>query len=117
MHKFYRAVTDISSEEVDETEPLFQMLLNSHSPVVLACLEQGEALFADLVSVVKPEAGTVSRKTRIRPVMTFQRESKAESELEYVSRFEVDRYFNLLQNKINFTNNLRDSTEVSSERL
>ncbi|MBD2777420.1 AAA family ATPase [Iningainema tapete] len=85
-------VTDITSEEVDETEPLFQMLLNSHSPIVLAGLEEPEALFADIVSVVKPEASTVSRKTRIRPVATFKRESKAESELEYVSPFEVERY-------------------------
>lgn len=90
-------VTDITSEEVDETEPLFQMLLNSHSPIVLAGLEEPEALFADMVSVVKPEVGTVSRKTRIRPVGTLQRESKAESELEYVSRFEVERYLHSVE--------------------
>ncbi|HCF26060.1 MAG TPA: hypothetical protein DEV81_02285, partial [Cyanobacteria bacterium UBA11049] len=36
-------VTDTTRSEVDETEPLSQMLFNSHSPVVLSCLEEEEA--------------------------------------------------------------------------
>lgn len=71
-----------------ESEPFFQMLINSHSPVVLSCLEDGEAMFADLVSVVNPEAGFVSRKTRIRPVATSN--GKQESESESSPRFEVE---------------------------
>ncbi|MUG99102.1 AAA family ATPase [Scytonema sp. UIC 10036] len=73
MERLREGVTDLTSQEVDETEPLSQMLLSSHSPVVLSCLEEGEALFADVVNVVKPETGTVSRKTRIRSVGTSQR--------------------------------------------
>ncbi|GAB1538109.1 hypothetical protein NUACC21_07670 [Scytonema sp. NUACC21] len=86
MEKLRCCVTDITSEEVDETEPLSQMLLNSHSPVVLSCLEDGEAMFADLVSVVNPEVSMVNRKTRIRPVVRRVGES------DYVSRFEIERY-------------------------
>ena len=85
-------VTDLQREYFDETEPLSQMLLNSHSPVVLSSLEEGEAMFADIVSVVNPEAGTVTRKTRIRPVGTQQQQSTVDSEPEYLSRFEVERY-------------------------
>jgi hypothetical protein len=49
-------------------------------------------MFADLVSVVNPEAGTVSRKTRIRPVSTLSREPQEGSQPEYVSHFEVECY-------------------------
>lgn len=86
IQRLREGVTTLSSLEVDEGEPFFQMLLNSHSPVVLSCLEEGEAMFADLVSVVNPEVGSVSRKTRIRPVAT------SNGKQEYVSRFEVERY-------------------------
>ncbi len=85
-------MTDLAAVEVARTEPLKQMLLNSHSPVVLSCLEQGEAMFADLVSVVNPLAGSFSRKTRFRPVSTSQRQGLTELEQEYVSCFEVERY-------------------------
>lgn len=86
IQRLREGVTAPSSLEVDEAEPFFQILLNSHTPVVLSCLEEGEAMFADLVSIINPEAGSVSRKTRIRPVAT------ANGKQEYVSRFEVERY-------------------------
>ena len=58
-------------------EPLSQLLMNSHSPVVLSILRQricrgdGTALavFADVITAVDPENQTISRKTRMRPVM------------------------------------------------
>ncbi|MCL1474798.1 AAA family ATPase [Argonema antarcticum] len=86
IQRLREGVTAATSLDVDEGEPFFQILLNSHSPVVLSCLEEGEAMFADLVSVVNPEVGSVSRKTRIRPVAT------SNGKQEYVSRFEVERY-------------------------
>jgi predicted ATPase len=67
-------VTDPTSEAVPEAGPLTQLLLNSHSPVVLAALRQahaagpGAVVFADLVSVTDPKEGKVRRKTRIRPI-------------------------------------------------
>ncbi len=92
IQRLREGVTDPTSESVDENEPLSQMLLNSHSPVVLSSLEEGEAMFADIVSAVNPEAGTVTRKTRVRHVGIQQRQSTVDSMPEYLSRFEVERY-------------------------
>ncbi|MGH2767606.1 MAG: hypothetical protein ACRDIF_01425, partial [Actinomycetota bacterium] len=50
-----------------EEERTSQVLVNSHSPVVLSCLQDPEMLFADMVSVVAPGVGK-TRKTRMRPV-------------------------------------------------
>lgn len=92
IKKLRSCVTDITSEEIDETEPLSQILLNSHSPVVLSALEEGEGMFADLVSVVKPNQRTVNRKTRIRPIKTHTIQQTDEPAAEVVSSFEVERY-------------------------
>jgi predicted ATPase len=91
IERLRELVTDPTSEEVDEQEPLSQMLLNSHSPVVLSCLEKDEAMFADMVSVVNPEVDKISRKTRIRPVK-LQGELLPKENREYVGRVEVERY-------------------------
>lgn len=91
IERLRELVTDPTSDEVDEQEPLSQMLLNSHSPVVLSCLEKDEAMFADMVSVVNPEEDKISRKTRIRPVK-LQGELLPEENREYVGRVEVERY-------------------------
>ncbi len=91
IERLRELVTEPTSEEVDEQEPLSQMLLNSHSPVVLSCLEEDEMMFADMVSVVNPEVDKISRKTRIRPVKG-QGELLAEKNREYVSKVEVERY-------------------------
>jgi predicted ATPase len=91
IERLRELVTDPTSDEVDEQEPLSQMLLNSHSPVVLSCLEKDEAMFADMVSVVNPEVDKISRKTRIRPVK-LQGELLPEENREYVSMVEVERY-------------------------
>lgn len=61
--------------EEDEGAPLSQLLLNSHSPVVLSALldkdrhpVEGAILFADTASVSDPERKEIRRKTRLRPV-------------------------------------------------
>lgn len=86
-------VSDPFDEEDQEPEPLSQMLMNSHSPVVLSGLHEGEMLFADLVSVVDHETETVDRKTRMRPVCTKNQGDLANlPDAETVSTFEVERY-------------------------
>jgi hypothetical protein len=65
-------VTDPSGAE-PPAEPLTQILMNSHSPVVLAALKAGRELpidvvFADLIGTVDPETGSVTRRTRLRPI-------------------------------------------------
>lgn len=63
--------------KLDEVPPLSQLLLNSHSPVVLAALldgaghpvdEGGAILFADTSSVADPAQGQPRRRTRLRPI-------------------------------------------------
>ena len=84
-------VSNPFSEEADEQEPLSQMLLNSHSPVVLSELQQGEIMFSDILTVVDPATHQRSRKTRIRPAQD-QGELQPDSGAESVSTFEVARY-------------------------
>lgn len=85
--------------EEDEVAPLSQLLLNSHSPVVLSALldkdlhpVEGAILFADTSSISDPTRKEVRRRTRLRPV-----KPRAQGELfelngapqGYVSDFEV----------------------------
>ena len=67
---------DDEGSEVRESPPLTQLLLNSHSPVVLGALVDTKLspkdgvslLFADTVSVTSPRGGGVRRQSRLRPV-------------------------------------------------
>lgn len=61
-----------------QAPPLSQLLLNSHSPVVLSALLEAdenhhpldvEILFADTATVSDPERRELRRKTRLRPVV------------------------------------------------
>ena len=68
-------VNPVDFEEDDESAPLSQLLLNSHSPVVLSALIDrdlrpidGTVLFADTASVSDPRSQEIRRKTRLRPV-------------------------------------------------
>lgn len=91
-------------DDQDEVAPLSQLLLNSHSPVVLSALidkklhpTDGGILFADTSTVSDPESREVRRKTRLRPVR-----SDIQSQLfvdektprEYVSDLEVQKVLN-----------------------
>ncbi len=71
-------VTDLfDTHEADgeDLEPLAQLILNSHSPVVLGALvddalisRYGSVLFADAVSLVDPANGELRRRSRFRLV-------------------------------------------------
>ncbi|HEX2092199.1 MAG TPA: AAA family ATPase [Longimicrobiaceae bacterium] len=79
----------------EEKQPLSQMLLNSHSPVVLSHLDSSELVFADTVTTLDPAAGTRSRRTRMRPVRPREQGDLLAVEVEsdaYADKFEVDRY-------------------------
>lgn len=69
IQRFHELVTD-PAEEIEDPEPLTQLLVNSHSPVVLSSLSlrEGEVMFADTVSTIDEDRGGVSRRTRVRPV-------------------------------------------------
>jgi len=72
--------TDVKEDEVDVKEPLKQVLLNSHSPVVLKNLPESQMLFADVVTHVDPSGQTGSlRCTRLRRVEGALFESSEDS--------------------------------------
>jgi len=86
-------------EEDDHSPPLSQLLLNSHSPVVLSALLDkelhpldGSILFADTASIADPEQKQQRRKTRFRPVQTklqYTLEGIDQTTSGVVSDFEV----------------------------
>jgi hypothetical protein len=67
------------------------MLLSSHSPVVLSCLEESNIVFFDVVTVVDPIAKGLRRKTRVRSLGGNNTPSSDNGQ-QYLSRSEVDRY-------------------------
>lgn len=89
-------VSDLRGLEADERQPLSQLLLNSHSPVVLASLmRQGitgsvrSVMFADMVTVTDTSTGSIRRKTRLRPVKPFVQGELDERDRQLVSATEV----------------------------
>lgn len=94
-------VTDPGLESGNDT-PLSQLLLNSHSPVVLAALidsqmhpVDGAVLFADTATLVDPVRHQLQRRTRLRPVATAAQSKLFEdgnvSELEVRMMLETAR--------------------------
>lgn len=94
MAHLHTLVTDPTEKEFEQSEPLLQLLMNSHSPVVLSALRDErncQVLFADLVAVVDPVKKHVRRKTRIRPVFPKDQGELFPVGEDVVSRFEVQR--------------------------
>ncbi len=80
----------------EEAAPLSQLLLNSHSPVVLSALIDknfhpidGTILFADTSSISDPANREIRRKTRLRPVRSPLQAELFDPAQGYVSDFEV----------------------------
>lgn len=60
------ACTDPSADDVQPDEPLLQIIINTHSPVVARVLRD-EIVIAQVVEVLDPQASTPRRCTRMRP--------------------------------------------------
>jgi len=94
IHLVQGVVTDPAAAEESTGEPVSQILMNSHSPVVLNALvhRAPEALlFADRASVTDGR-GQVASCTRIRPVH-LEDQGRLDRVAEgSVSSFEVERY-------------------------
>jgi predicted ATPase len=96
-----------SHEEGAAIQPLSQLLVNSHSPVVLSALVDehqravgGAVLFADTATVVDPGAEVAKRRTRLRPVQPAEQLklfADSEAVLVYVSDFEVRRVLDTVE--------------------
>lgn len=89
--EFLRGAATVSA---DQDIPSFQILLNTHSPKVMAALHNHEIVAADSVVTVNPTSKARSSKTRMR------RDIQATGDMfdpeRHLSRFEVER---LLQNQ------------------
>lgn len=86
-------------EATDIPPPLSQLLLNSHSPVVLSALIDknltpidGTILFADTSSISDPSNQEIRRRTRLRPVKPNPQQAlfkQADLQQTFVSDYEV----------------------------
>lgn len=99
VQRFHELVTDPMDEDFDDSEPLSQLLVNSHSPVVLSSLslKEGEVMFADTVVSTATNGHKGShRKTRIRPIR-LDDTLFVEKHADAITRHEVDRYLSTVQ--------------------
>ena len=67
----------------------FQVLLNTHSPKVMAALHDDEIVAADNIVGVDPKTGNSSVRTRMRP--GIQPSGDPIDPEHYLTRFEVER--------------------------
>jgi predicted ATPase len=81
-----RAATSLPTE--DET-PFFQILLNTHSPAVMAALRNDEIVAADSVAVIEPNRAATSSKTRMR--IGIRNEADLFDPEHHLTRGEVER--------------------------
>jgi predicted ATPase len=104
IERLRELVSDLNSKDLGDqnnSPRLTQMLLNSHSPVVLSALHEGESMFADIVTEIDPEARDVNRKTRIRPVRSrVQGELDPDRNAKAVTAVEVQQYLSSVSREI-----------------
>ena len=89
--EFLRGAANVS---VDPEIEFFQILLNTHSPKVMAALKNREIVAADSVVSINPKSHVRSTKTRMRP--DIQSTGDMFDPEKHLSRFEVEH---LLQNQ------------------
>lgn len=94
IQRLRELVTQVQEPESIE-EPLSQLIMNSHSPVVLSSLEveNFEVMFASVVNEIDPTTKTIKRKTIIRPISgANELKDEQTDEQTDVSLQEVKRY-------------------------
>jgi predicted ATPase len=84
--QFLRDATQVVSNPGEAT---FQVILNTHSPKVMAALQDTEIVAADIVTSVDPAAGTRTSHTRMRSGVMWT--SDLVEPERYLVRAEVDR--------------------------
>jgi predicted ATPase len=93
LKKLRSVVTDVRTQPDDPQQRHSQILMNSHSPVVLAGLREDEMVFADLVDVVDTGTRRVERRTRVRSVVPKdQGELALRDKREFVTRADVNEF-------------------------
>ena len=90
--EFLREATTIYD---DPKMPLFQIILNTHSPKVMAALQDTEIVAADMVTGIDPSTKLVSPRTRMRTGISLPDDLFDPG--KYLARSEVER---LLQHTV-----------------
>jgi predicted ATPase len=87
-------VVDPLSETIDPDTPLAQIIMNSHSPVVLNTLRSrhGEVLFADALISATPNSEGMGWRSRFRKVSPTKALLTTDEAREFVTVGEVDDY-------------------------
>jgi predicted ATPase len=84
-------VSNPHADKVDAKQPLAQLIVSSHSPVVLASVPPEDVVFFDVVAVVRPNCA--STRTRVRRLPPARDEpSVGRNGHQYVTQHEVTRY-------------------------
>lgn len=83
------STTDVTSDEAGER--LFQIIVNTHSPIVLANTKDWELVLVDVVTTVDPVTGKTSRRSRMRTGVKDQAEMNLADRETTLSRLEADR--------------------------
>ncbi len=108
MERLRELVSNPTAQEVvSEPEPLTQMIMSSHSPVVLSALDSADpegrtpsqVLFADIVALTDPKTRSVRRRTRIRSVARRDERELFPPDATPVSRFEVKKYLDTVDHE------------------
>ncbi len=89
-------VTNVADENIYE-QNLLQMLLTSHSPVVLSSIsvEEGETIFTEMAMSVRPLVSASSRKTiarRVLPKLPVGFGTRS----QFTSKYQVNRYLSTI---------------------
>jgi predicted ATPase len=86
-------VSNPHADKVDLHQPLAQLIVSSHSPVILASVPPEDVVFFDVVSVVRPNSNLASTRTRVRRLRPAGDEPAVQRNgHQYVTQNEVTRY-------------------------
>ena len=93
MQHLRQLVADPNASELFDDAPLLQLIISTHSPVVVGELEGEEGLFFDVTSVVSPDSDVGGRRTKVRRVeREFQQTLDPTEVGDLVTPGEVRRY-------------------------
>lgn len=86
-------VLDPFSAEAPPSEPLLQLIMTTHSPVVVNCLESGEGVFFELATEITGEGVPGQPITRAREMRReIQQTIDPDETARFVTHGEVERY-------------------------
>ena len=89
-----RELVDVSRADGDDPPPLLQLILTTHSPVVVNALQsEREGIFFESATRIDGAAGTVDVVTHARPVLRFYQQTLHPDDIgRFATHGEVEQY-------------------------